>query len=529
MKPFQILYMATEYELTYHDYMSIIRSRARYLVGISSFVFLISVVVAFAIPPVYRATGTIMVESQQVPENIVPSTIRDQLADRINNIMQRVMTRESLLQIADKYSLFKESIVPLPTSELINRIKGRINVETIESDNVMRTNQQGQQSTAFTVSFDDRRPEVALQVTNDLIKLFLDTNVKLRREGATETTQFLSEEADKLKAEVDRQEQLISEYKNRNKNALPEQLTLRMTMLSRAENDLREVERDYRSTKEDLRSLGVELAAAKQGLDETNPNAETLPSLKAEYARLSAIYTDSYPDVRILKRKIEEFERTGDNPGTGVEATNASSLAVYRIQAKIDSDQARLKSLEEQRKMLQRTISENQDAMFQTPRVEQGLNVLLRDRDSAQQKYEEYLNKKMNAKIAQNLESENKSERFSVLEPPVLPEKPFKPNRVKIIGLGLLLALVSSGGVVMTLESIEKRIRGSEALSNVLGNRPLVVIPYLVIQEEVTQRKRMLRLMSIVAAISLPIILVAVHFLYMPLGTLFMKILARLM
>jgi len=520
--------MAAEYELTFRDYLSIMRGRAKYLIAIFVTVFLIAIVVAFTIPPAYRATGTIMVESQQVPDNIVPSTIRDQLDARINNIMQRVMTRESLLRLADKYNLFKENMVPLPTSELIDRIKDRINVETESTGEVIRTNQQGQQATAFTVSFEDRRPEVALNVTNDLIQLFLDWNIKLRTEGATETTVFLSEEADKLKAEVDRQEQLISEYKQRNKNALPEQLTLRMTMLSRAENDLREVERDYRSTKEDLRSLGVELAAAKQGLDETNPTAETLPSLKAEYARLSAIYTDSYPDVRILKRKIEELERTEVKPASGIAATNVSNLAVYRIQAKIDSDQARLKSLEDQRTMLQRTISENQDAMFQTPRVEQGLNVLIRDRDSAQHKYEEYLNKKMNAKIAQNLESENMSERFTVLEPPILPEKPYKPNRVKIILMGFILALVSSGSAVMTMESIQKRIRGSEALSHVLGNRPLVVIPYLVVQEEIESEKRIIKISIIATFVLLILTIVAIHYLYMPLNILFVKILAKL-
>lgn len=519
--------MANEYELSLFDYLSIMRSRASYLIGIFVTVLLISIVVAFVIPPVYRATGTIMVESKQIPDNIVPSAIRNQLDERINMIMQRVMTRESLLQIADKYGLIKENIVPLPTTELLDKLKDRIVVEPVSSDDVIRTNQQGQQASAFTLSFEDQKPEVALNVTNDLIKLFLDWNIKLRTEGASEATAFLTEEANKLKLEVDRQEKLISDYKQQNKNALPEQLTLRMTMLSRAENDLREVERDFRSTKEDIRSLQVELASAKQGIGEEN-SSQSLPALKAEYAKLSAIYTDEYPDLRILKRKIEELEKTANAPASENVATDATSLAVDRIKAKIASDNARLSSLEQQRAMLQSKISENEHAMIQTPKVEQGLNVLIRDRDSAQQKYEEYLNKKMNAKIAQNLESENKAERFSVLEPPVLPDKPFKPNRVKIIAIGFILALVSSGGAVMTLESIQKRIYGSEALSHVLGNRPLVVIPYLIVQEEVVRRTRILKMVKI-AVVAAPIITaIAIHFLYKPLNVILMNILARL-
>jgi len=222
------------------------------------------------------------------------------------------------------------------------------------------------------------------------------------------------------------------------------------------------------------------------------------------------------------------MENTADSPVSGIASTDTLSLAVYRIQAKIDSDNARLSSLAQQREMLQGKITENERAMIQTPKVGQGLDVLIRDRDTAQRKYDEIRNKKMNAQIAQNLESENKSERFFLLEPPILPEKPFKPNRLKILALGLFLTIVSSGGGIMVLESIDKRIRGTEALTHVLGYRPLVVIPYLPIQEEGIHRKRMLKRAIIAAVVALIAAVVALHFLYMPLDKLFMKILARL-
>ncbi len=517
--------MATEYELTFYDYLSIMRRRAPYLIGTFVVVLLITVVVTFAMPRVYRSTGTIMVESQQVPENIVPSAIRSQLDERINVIRQRVMTRDNLLRIIHKFNLFKENIGSLTTTDLIDKMRDRIVVETISD--AMHSSQQGQPTIAFTISFEDRSPEIALQVTNDLVTLFLDWNVKLRTEGATETTAFLTQESEKLKIEVDRLEALIAAYKQQNRNALPEQLTLRMTMLSRAENDLREVERDYRSTKEELRSLEVELSAAKHGMP-VDMTSQTLPALKAELTRLSSVYKESHPDIRRLKRKIEAMENSADTPVSGIASADATSLAMYRIQAKIDSNNARLNSLAQQREMLQGKITENERAMIQTPKVEQGLDVLIRDRDSAQRKHEEIRNKKMNAQIAQNLESENKSERFTLLEPPLLPENPFKPNRVKTFVMGFFLALVSSGGAVMILESIDKRVRGIEALTHVLGYRPLVVIPFLRLQEDEERRKRILKLAIIAAVTALIAAVVALHFLYMPLSTMIMKFLARI-
>jgi len=522
--------MDSEYQLTFHDYLLITRRRAPYMVAIIVLGLLLTILAAIVIPPSYLANGTIMVESPLVPETIVPSVIRNQLDERINAIMQRVMTRESLLQIADKYGLFKGQSGSLSTTELIDKMRKRITVEPVATSQAIQTNQRGHPIMSFTLSYEDQRPEVAFQVTNALISTFLEWGEKMRTEGAAATTVFLTEEAKSLRQEVDRLEKLIADYKNQHKNALPEQLTLRMTMMNRAENDLREVERDIRSTKEELRSLDVELAAAKMGNDQgdanTQPNIpQTLPALRAELVRLSSVYKESHPDIRSLKRRIEAMEAAGDSEGSA--ATNTTNIAVSRIQAKIASDNARLNSLAQQKEMLQGKISENESAMIQTPKVEQGLSVLVRDRDAAQKKYEELLNNQMNAKMAENLESENKSERYTLLEPPILPEKPFKPSRLKILFIGLFLSLASSGGVIVALESIDKRIRGTEALTHVLGYRPLVVIPYLPIKEEAERRKYQIKLAVKIAIGIVIAATVATHFLYMSLDALLIKILTR--
>lgn len=518
--------MATEYELTFLDYLSIVRRRAPYLIGIFVAVILISVVVAVAIPPTYRATGTVAVESQQVPDNIVPSAIKTHIDERISIIKQRVMTRDSLLKIANKYELFKEKSRSLTSSELLEAMRKQIGVELISSEE-MYSNQRGQATIAFTLSFEDKYPEVAYRVAQDLTTLFLDWNVKLRTEGATETTVFLSQESEKLKLEVERLEKLIATYKQQNSNNLPEQLTLRMTMLARAESDMREVERDIKSIKEDLRTMEVELEASKYGSGDDLP--QTLPALKAEYAKLLATYNESYPDMRVIKRKIEALEKAAEVPVTEDAPENAPTLAIYKLQSKIASAKARLESLAAQEKMLQEKIVQNERAMMQTPRVGQGLEVLIRDRDSAQSKYEEIRSKTMSAKIAESLESESKSERFTLLEPPVLPDKAFKPNRVKIIALGFFLAIASTVGTLLIMASFDRQIRGVDALAHVMGYRPLAVIPYLYIQEEWVRNKRLLKRTTIITICAVIVIALALHFLYMPLNILLMKIFARLM
>lgn len=518
--------MATEYELTFFDYLSIMRRRAPYLIGIAFAVLVISVMVAFIIPPTYRATGTIMVESQQVPDNIVQSAIKNQIEERISIINQRVMTRESLLRIANKYSLFKDSSRILTSSELIEAMRNRVNIELLSSD-ALSSNSRVKSTIAFTLSFEDKHRVVAYQVANDLTTLFLDWNVKLRTAGATETTVFLTEEADKLRLEVERIEEQIAKYKQQNSSNLPEQLVLRMTMLTRAENDVREVERDLKATQEELRLLEVELSTAKLGIGDDSP--QTLPALKAEYAKLSAVYNESHPDMKALKRKIAALEKVIITPESENNPESAPTLTVFNIQAKIESAKSRLESLAEQRKVLRGKIAQNEHAMMLTPKVEQGLDVLIRDRDSVQTKYEEIRSKKISAQIAESLESENKSERFTLLEPPILPEKAFKPNRVKIVALGFFLAIASSIGMLLMMASFDRQIRRPDALEHVLGHRPLAVIPYLFNKEEWDRKKRLLKLGIILSICFVSVVAAALHFLYMPLNLLIEKIIAGLM
>src|SRR5512139_830536 len=202
--------MATEYELTIHDYLSIMRRRALYLIGIFVAAMLAAIAIAFSIPPSYRATGTILVESPLVSDNTVPGAIKNDFDERIDIIKQRVTTRDNLLQMIKRHGLFKESSGSIGTTDLIEKMRKRVVVESISSN----TSKHGQPTIAFTISFEDQHPEVALQVANDLVARFL-------------------------------------------------QLNQHESMRARAESDLYDIERNIRSTNDELRTLQAQLSGAR--------------------------------------------------------------------------------------------------------------------------------------------------------------------------------------------------------------------------------------------------------------------------
>jgi len=526
--------MAAEYQLTLNDYLSILRRRGLLLVATFLGLLAVALVVVVAIPPVYQSTGTIMVESQTIPTDLIPSSAASMVDERIEIIRQRVMTRENLFKIIEKYQLFRDSTQSITVSDKIDEMRKQISVESIGANLKSRRRDQG--TIAFKLTFEHRWPDISQKVANELVTLFLDENVKSRTERATETTEFLTQEADKLKAELEKVETQLAAYKQEHSKALPQHQELHMGMLSRTETELKDVEREYKTAQEELRFLDLELSAAKAGITPktgaayTSQSPQDIGSLKAEYQRLTALYTEAHPDVRAVKRKIEALEAAAPAPGaTGAEKPAGApvSLEVARVQAKIAATNTRIESLAGQIKVLRGRMGSYEQQILQTPQVERGLITLMRDHESAQKKYEEIHAKQLNAKIAENLEGENKAERFSLLEPPVYPDKPSKPDRIKILLLGVVAALGSSGGLVFLLETLNQRIRGQEALAIAIRQRPMLAIPYITIEDEILGRKRLLKKAAIAFVAVIVISAILLHLLYMPLDILMMKIIAR--
>jgi polysaccharide biosynthesis transport protein len=527
--------MTESYQLTLRDYLAMARRRAWIIGAIFSLVLAIGLTVTMLIPPTYESTGTIVIESQQVPTDLVQATVTSFADERIEIIKQRVMTRENLLRIIEKHQLFKgpeyegSKITP---SDMIDQMRQRIGVILVNANVQNRGGRAASGTIAFKVSFEHRRPDVAQRVANELVTLFLDENVKVRTERATQTTVFLSQEATKLKTELETLEAQIAGYKVENGNSLPDNAPMTATAIQRLESDLRSLEAEGRSANEEIRAFELELAGAKAGLgtsSQTRTPEQELSAAKAELARLAALYTDNHPDVRAAKRKVEGLDRsagTNSPSGSGVQTT--ADLQVARIENRIAAARNRIALINQQQSAIRHRIGMAEQQLMKAPQVERGLAALTRDYQNAQKKYDEIRAKQMTAQVAENLEDDQKAERFTLLEPPLFPDKPIKPNRSKMGAMSLFVALVAALGVVFVLETIHGTVRGADALALVVGQRPLVSIPYIEVEEEVVKRNKFLKLGVIGGAVGLVVSLVVVHILVMPLDLVLYKLLNRL-
>jgi len=527
--------MSEEYQLTFNDYKDIVKRRWLHFFIPFVIAFAASVVITLLLPPIYKSQGTILVESQQIPIELIRSTVTSYADERIQVIQQRVMTRANLLRIIQKFDLLKDETEDLTVSEQVDLMRDRISVASISSAKEKKKRKKDAVTIAFTVGFEAKTPRRAFNVANELITLFLEENVKTRTERATETTEFLSEEGEKLKLQVEEIEAKIIAFKQENSKALPEHLDLHTKMLERTELDIKELDREKKSAQEERRFLEIELSAVRNGRSGSRNDAgiptpsQELARLKLEYSEKITVYQEAHPDIRSLTRRINELtEQVNSSAGNEMDAFSVEDVDIRRIEAKITSVNNRIASIVELIDELKEKRRDLEDVIVRTPLVQKDLLGLNRDYENTLKKYKEIQAKEMEAKLAESLEEGKKAERFSLLEPPIMAEKPIKPNRKKFIAMGFFLSLAFAGGLVFLLETADRRIRGSNALTSLLKQRPLVVLPYITTEKELRRRKWLIKLLIFISILLVLSVLALVHFFYMQLDILLYKIISML-
>jgi succinoglycan biosynthesis transport protein ExoP len=502
-------------------------------------VLLPAVLAALFWPPTYRSTGTILIEQQQVPEDFVRSAITSYADERVQVISQRAMTSSNLIDIIGKYDLYPKARRTRPREEIVATMRKNIKLEMISAD-VMdpRQGHPTKATIAFAVSFDDRSPQLAVAVANELASLYLRENLETRKAQAAGTEDFLAAEATRVGAQVGELEQKLANFKAEHATSLPEYAQLNLQLASRARDDLRDLEARIRALdqqivfldsqlvqinptstlygdtgqrilgdKDQLRILQTQYAAAVSHYSDTHPDVvrlkreieglekelgtqsttrdtrRELEQARAELAAARESHTDEYPTVVQLTRQIEQLEEQLKNapssPATPVAGEQPDNPAYIQIQASREAARTERASLLTQQVQLRARLAELEQRSATAPVIERDYTALVNDLETAQKKHSELQQKQMEAQLGENMEAARKGERFTLIEPPLEPQTPFSPNRSLVLALGALLALSAALGVMWLLERLDTSIRGRDDIIALLKVPPLAVIPWV--------------------------------------------------
>jgi uncharacterized protein involved in exopolysaccharide biosynthesis len=260
------------------------------------------------------------------------------------------------------------------------------------------------------------------------------------------------------------------------------------------------------------------------GIDSGNDLRRQLEQARTRLATLQQRYAPDHPDVVRLQRQVTTLTQAIQN-GTSLQspapsASAADNPAYIQVKAQHEAAMAEIDSLNTKHAELQAKVAQLEARLAASPAVERDYVTMLRELDSAQLKYREVQQKQEEAQLAQNLEDEQKGERFTLIDPPLAPESPVSPNRWLIMGIGLVLAIVLPIGVALLLDSRDHSVRNRQDLESLVQAAPLAVVPIIFTSEDYARMRRRRRLAFAGTVGAIAIALLLTHLFYRPLDVL---------
>jgi len=523
------------------DYWGIIRRHHKLVIYPALFLMVVVVAIAFILPATYKSSGLILIESQEIPNDLVRTTITSYADQRIEVIKQKLMTTNKVMEIVNKYKLYSEHRQKSSVSIIVEMFRENMSVDMVEANvKDSRSGRSRRANIAFNVSFMDQSPQVAQKVTNELVTAFLNENIRTRTARATETKTFLEEEGDKLQRKIQLLEKKIAEFKDEFSDSLPELLPYNLSMVESLQQELVQNQNKIMMLEEQSMTMSLEL----ESLDALYPKlssqqpasaAQQLLQARDEYKNLQGKYSPNHPDLKRLKREVERLENEfseaeGDDFGSRVKL-NAKSPLFVKIQSKVYSVEREIKRLSIYQDDVIEKLASYEKRVVETHQVQRAYKDLTRDYDSNLAKYNELRAKQMQAELAENLESENKGENFTLIEPPLISSIPEKPNRKKIVLIGFVFAIGFGFACALLFEMFVGGVRGYDQISRVVKGAPLVVIPVILTSEDhvrkVSSRIQLDERVYVMIVIGL-VLVFGIHFLLMDLEVLWFKVLRKI-
>jgi uncharacterized protein involved in exopolysaccharide biosynthesis len=266
-------------------YLELLKRRALFIVLPFLVIASSGLAVAMLWPPTYLSEGKILVQSQEIPTELVRPTVTNAAQERIQVIEQRTMTRENLLAIIDKFKLFPEQRNLMSATQLIELMKKRTSITPVIQP-LAFARRTDNPTIVFTVGFEDSDPMTASRVANELVTRILNEDLRDRTSRATETTKFLGREVQKLQAD----------------------------------------------------NAAIEAKVAEAKASQLKPNtggSDQISQMRTEYLQKSAIYSEKHPLMKALKRQLEAAEKIASPNG-------GSAVDLDALQSQLEASQKNL-------------------------------------------------------------------------------------------------------------------------------------------------------------------------------------------
>jgi polysaccharide chain length determinant protein (PEP-CTERM system associated) len=456
------------------DVYGVFRRRRWWFIVPTLIALIVSAILALALPPEYEASAIVTVEPQVIPEILAPATIAAKTETRYENLKLQLLARDSLSSVISDFKLFEGDTSA--REDQVEQLRKRISLDPLPP--AIIDPRKPVELNSFKISFRDRHPKTAAEVANRLARDFISANLRDRTSLAEGTMEFFDQQLQKARADLADIARQISDYKENYQGELPEQLQLNRDRLERNRIELAATESKAEAAKDQVRLLTQQIQELRSATatDSTDPSMRKR-ALELELNRLVASgKTDKHPDIVHIRAEIlsldELIASKADEPvaASRDEIMMRDKLRDYEVDQSVQSgDIERLKA----------DIAEYEQRIENTPRRAAELDHLESQYKNITDSIRILQQKQVDAEIGRTIETNNKGERFRVVESAELPTAPISPNRPVWFIAGTLLGMMLGLALLVVREMSDQSFHSVMDLQNALGLPVLAAVPEL--------------------------------------------------
>jgi len=235
---------------------------------------------AFSPPSIYRSEATILIEDQEIPEDIVGTTITNYASKQIQLISQRLLTVRNIQAVIEKFDIYgpMEPENPISPESLAGRFRKDMELDLVSTDIIDSRGRSGEVAIAFTLAFNSSDPEISQKVTEELVLLFLNENRRSSALRTSSVSELLAGALNDANEDLLKTDAELADFKVRNEGALPELYQLNLNVIERTDRQLSDVNLRIQQLEQRKLQLSIQLAPLSPSAPVTLPSGETVMS-----------------------------------------------------------------------------------------------------------------------------------------------------------------------------------------------------------------------------------------------------------
>jgi len=428
----------------------------------------------------------VQIHDQSVSPDIVKPVINEATNQRLASMQEEILSRTKLQGVIEKFGLYPSERDKVHMEDLVAKLRAAIDVTPPETTLGM----QNRQLPGFYINVTFDNPQTAQRVCSEITTMFMERNTTIVNQKATQTRDFLAQQADEAKRKLDEQDGKLAEFKQKYMGSLPDQTGTNVSLLTTANSQLEANTQALSRAQQDKAMneslLQSQLASWKQIKgDGAAPETldQQLTTLQEQLSTLQSRYTAEHPDVIKTKSQIEQLKRRMAEAPKVTPSTSTAQVSeveppeVQRLRAKLRQDELNIADLTKRQGQIQNQIGVLQGRIQLSPAVEQQYKELTRNYQSAMDNYNDLLKKLDQASIARDLTHAQQGEQFSMEDPPSLPMSPSFPKKSIFAGGGLGGGLALGLGILYLLAALDSSMHSERDVEVCLKLPVLALVP----------------------------------------------------